>query len=270
MRCLSACIRFTAPGKALDVSGEYAMINNIGLESLVPSVGGFTPVTVDDLFDYATHTDTIQKRTVEVRYRPSVDSAVFRSSRDGAAHVYAVPGTNVTVPSESAKTQTPRFFGIAWRNVDTTVGHPFSVQLVKNIEYRTRPLLHMSQTPVRTISEIPLVKPALEVLDKLHPDWAEENDESWTDIVAKVALGAAGQSVKHLAGSIPGLLSDVFGGSGVPMHAIAGLAGPAPIPSVEQRSETGGGTVPPPTPSGPNGGATADDPGSPPGRWVTL
>jgi hypothetical protein len=221
MRCLSACIRLSATGKLLDMNGEFAIMEGLTLESIMPTEQNYACASVNDLFDYANHTGPITKDPIEVKYRPTLSTAIFRSGELGAAHVYA-SGTGVSRPSESALIQSPTFFGIAWRGLDAGSACPFTFNLIKNVEFRLRPLTHLAHSPPVKVADVAPVEKSLEDLDRRLPGWQSEHAKSFGETLTEIALGAAGPAMTRLAARVPGMFSG--GLSTVGWHTLAAIA----------------------------------------------
>jgi hypothetical protein len=234
VRCLSACMRVTPTGKMLDMSGQLAFIEGIPLEALmgIPHDGlaSSTPASVNSLFDYASDTRYLGRDACEIKWRPHDTSAIFRSAEDGAVHVGGSSGAanQSSRPSESAETQSPLFFGLCWRGVDVTVGHPFIFDLIKNNEFRLKPISHLSHMPARQVSDTPLVDDAVRVLDRRLPSWQTTHREQFASTLMKIALGedlenaAVDMGVK----AVKGLWNGAFGPPAPELHELGGGARP--------------------------------------------
>lgn len=208
IRCLSACIQINMTGQTLTTSGEYCQIDSLTMDAIINAgSSGDNGASVDELFDYCSAAHPFTKDSVEVNWRPSQASATFRSPYDGALHVKASTKSSL---SESSEVQVPRFFGIAWRGLSTAAANPFTVTLVKNIEFRLPPMDHMAHRPPEQTT--PSIIEALTYLDTKLPSWQDTSEEAHTIDFAKLFHGA--KTVYAVGSAIAGA---------------AGLFTPAPI-----------------------------------------
>lgn len=228
-RCLSACMRMTSTGKAMDTSGQFCLIDNLSLGALFPNNGGAsvnTP-TVDDMFTYASSVHAFTKDSIEIKWRPTETSGQFRTETDGTVHVYDGNVSNFTSdPSETAISQSARFVGIAWRGVDTSVGHPFVFDFIKNVESRLAPQANMAMSPPVQVSNEPLVKEAVRQLDRRLPNWATAQEKSTSQVISELAFGPAGGAVQHGLAALGSMAYKAFTGGSTgsgPLRALGGL-----------------------------------------------
>lgn len=215
-RCLSACVQINMTGQSLTTSGEYCQLDSITIQALMgEGIGISSPASsVDDLFDYCSAAHPFTKNSVEVNWRPSLTSAIFRGGSDSVVHMKSNFPTTL---SESAEGQTPRFFGIAWRGLSLAAPNPFSVTFVKNLEFRLPPIAHMAHKPPEQVPAT-IIK-ALTYLDTKLPSWQDVSDDAKTLDFSKLFKGAqtvyaVGSAVAGMAGLFaaapvtPGSLSD--------------------------------------------------------------
>lgn len=212
IRCLSACIQVNMTGQTLTTSGEYCQIDSLTMDAVLST--GSSGISVDRLFDYCSTAHPFTKSSVEVNWRPSQTSSTFRSPHDGALHVKAA---TKSVLSESSEVQVPRFFGLAWRGLSTAAANPFTVTLVKNVEFRLPPMAHMAHKPPEQAA--PTIVQALTYLDTKLPNWQDTSEQADTIDFAKLFHGAktvyaVGSAIAGAAGLFanapvkPGSLSD--------------------------------------------------------------
>jgi len=197
-----------------DMSGEVCFLEGLTLASLIGKgspTAPTLPLSINQLFNYSSDSQRMGGQTLECRYRPQGSTATFRPSTDGALHA-GEPTTIVPAyASESAVTEQPIFFGLAWRGLDVIVGHPLVIDLIKNVEFRLTPLVNMAHSPPEQLTSAPVLDRALKVLDTSAPAWQTAHAQALAPTLAQIALGGLPNAVEDLAKSGLGYLAGLGG-----------------------------------------------------------
>jgi len=167
VRTLSSCIELTYTGSIVNSSGELAFLESIPLDAILdggtetaPTLNG--TMNVNDLFNYATTYQRLGVDTVRTLSIPTPSSSKFRTEDE---HAIFVEEGKVSYASTIAKAQQPTFYGLAWRGVDvTTSPAPMSISLLKNIEWRPKPVSGLSHAPPVALNDGTTWRKALDSL----------------------------------------------------------------------------------------------------------
>ena len=219
-RTISSCMKLTYTGPMLSSSGQYAFIEALPLSSLLEggdNAGQPIPPSVDNLFQLATKTGRLGTDTLEVISRPDDSSQTFRSSDVTPIEVEDQGGLTASILSTEGKTQQPLVYGIAWRGLSATESSPLILDVIKNIEWRPRPVSGLTHAVPRGINPTPMVHKAVTYLDTNHPGWS-------TKMLAGAASGVASIAKAAFTGVGNSLVNEFTSG-----RILGDLAGIAPL-----------------------------------------
>lgn len=185
-RTLAACLKLVYTGRMTDSSGQYAMIENLPLDALLRGGAGEGPASVDNLFQYSTNVGRFGVDALEIRSRPTANSDVFRSDDTHCVKI-GVGGVGIAVSavSETARAQQPQFFGIAWRALDASVASPMTIDMVKCVEWRPKPISGLTHAPPVTINTTSMAEKATQLLDNVMSGWATATEFASSSVTAE-------------------------------------------------------------------------------------
>jgi hypothetical protein len=181
-------MKMTYTGSLLNAGGQFARIENLPLTALLN--GGAVvpidypsgaPVSVNDLFRYATQTGRIDALPLEQVHRPDDSAHIFRSDLQSPVVIDPLDLV-LTTPSETALAQQPQWFGFAWRGLPAGVANPLVYEMYKTVEWRAEPNSGLTGVAKRTMypsSQVPL---ALNLLDKVTPNWTSHSTAAATKL----------------------------------------------------------------------------------------
>jgi len=153
-------------GKLLDIQGEVCHINGLSTDELLE--GG---LTVDTLFNYSNEAQRLTQAVVDIISKPEDTIPPFYPDTAGPLHVTNdAIGEPTVQASPEANVAGSKWFGLAWRGVDTAVVHTLRFQLTKNIYWMPDPKSGYQQTS-RPVVGPNLVQLAQQRLQSVDPDW---------------------------------------------------------------------------------------------------
>jgi hypothetical protein len=153
------------------------------------------PISVNDLFRYATDTGRIDRDPIEVKSRPDDSSNVFRASENACMRFtleQEPPALTPTEYTEEGYANQPQFFGFAWRGLPADVTNPMVFDLVKSIEWRPDMVSGLTQVTKHTYHPQSQVTRATHLLDTRHRGWATRphHQTGLLDLLERAGRGA--------------------------------------------------------------------------------
>jgi len=213
-RCVGACIRVTYKGRMDASSGLVAVIDNIPAEAVL-GVNGVTPISVDELFSMSTIVERAGIDTMEIKYKPTDYSHVFRSNSEGIFN-YATGA--VTTISDEAERSGARLMGFAFQGVTSMAD--FLFEFHQNIEWRPNVDAGFVTKIPKQIHEAGHAQKVVSYLDRNHPGW-------WTNLSGLVGNGAKQLAKMAFTGVGARLLKQ--GGEYATRKSLGYLAAEAPL-----------------------------------------
>jgi len=183
-RTISACLRMVYTGTTSDCKGRIAILDNIPAGLLInqrPSVNA--------LLSMAKETSRTSLETMEVPFRPSEESEAFK---DETAVLYQAYDDAATTMSDYAKTNQATMIGFVWTGIPCD---QFDFDFLQNIEWRPQPYEGYVEASSVQISDVPLYKKALKLLDNTMP--------GWQSAASHYANKAASMAVNYVLGGPP-------------------------------------------------------------------
>jgi hypothetical protein len=185
-RMIAACLQVVYTGQLQNSSGQIGFIENFPLSAVLTGGGGGAQASVNDLFQYASHTTRLGIDKLEVVYSAEDRNAkIFTDEKTGALSA-GVIGASSTELTQEAKTIAPKCFGFVWRGIDPGAGTNLSFEFVKSIEWRPNTGQGVEEFPVCHYGEsrLPVVQAAL---DKSRPGWTRRVMDAVGSKAAKIA-----------------------------------------------------------------------------------
>jgi len=206
-------MQLTYTGRLFDASGEICFLTNLPAHTLLNGGAGSNPLSVNEIFTYSPHKSRLSPHTQEVKFRPHGHSSTFRDENDFLFDIGDLPSGGVpTSISPVADVIAPVMIGFAWRGVFP--GNIFSLDVLKNIEWRAEPSTGIAQS-VQHSSGASKVPAVTAILDQ-HPKHA------WTgpaDVISSAA--------RSLSSVMGGLQQSALGFAGRAVQAGVGQVGRA-------------------------------------------
>jgi len=170
-RQISSCISITYTGKMSDASGQFCSVPVLPLSSVLQGGTGGGPLSVDDVFRYASNAQRLGIDTIETISRTSEETHHFRDEADAPILIPNAAGAIPTETTDLGEAQQPHFFVIAWRGLDAGASNPLVFELYKNIEWRPSPVSGLAHQPPNSFAFGPQMQKVKAFLDTIDPDW---------------------------------------------------------------------------------------------------
>lgn len=180
-RCVSACMQFEFLGSLANCAGQVAVIRNLSLSAFNYNSGSalnFQPLSVDEMFAYASTRQRIDLDGTEVVWRPTdVESVLRTSGVDPSSSAFepdvlfqqGVPTTSATTCA-NINPGAVTGIAIAWRGHST--GQTHTVNFVKVAELELAPRNNLiEQIPRPMAGGRPTYAKIADYLDSVAPGW---------------------------------------------------------------------------------------------------
>jgi hypothetical protein len=189
-RVIGACLELTYTGFMSESSGQIAYIHDLPINTLLTGGGGLTGCSVNELFQWCGgNSRRLGIDTFVSKYRPNEHSGIFREEKDSPITI-GLGGVSATEAAIDANNVDPRLFGFAWRGIHAGQPFDFSVDAIKSLEWRSKPVSGLTHAPPVQINMRSMVKPALKALDTAAPHWNSTIKSSISSAAAAVSAAA--------------------------------------------------------------------------------
>lgn len=190
-RCVGACLRATYTGRMDASSGIIAVIDNIPAEAVL---NGSTTVSVDELIALSSVVERANLATLEVKYKPSDYSHVFRTNSEG---LFDFTTGIVTTISDEAERSGAHLMGFAFKGVTSMAD--FIFEFHQNIEWRPNVDSGFISKVPRQLKSAGHSSEVIKYLDNHHPNW-------WTNVKGMASSTATSLAQAAFTGSLPRML----------------------------------------------------------------
>lgn len=216
-KTLSACMQFDFLGALSSIAGQVAIVKNVSLATFDTGTGltghNYTPMSVDQIFAYASERTRTQIGGHEAVWRPSVNEVTFRTNgmesytgtvtpASDVANVCFWSGQATTCATAERSTTPNEALGIiiAWKGLPAT--SPIQVTCVKTFALELAARSGAIESIPRQLSssdENGRLSAALKWIDTMYPDWQSKIMNAGINKVGALAAAYAPAMIRGAA-----------------------------------------------------------------------